>query len=129
MKMPRYFEAKKFPENGPEFDLRRFGYQLQFDYLRQIAMLAIAAIGGIITLAGSVFQDAADKSFMWNAVGGFVITAYLAAVAQDELIKLVLKEKDRMGWIRFLLSICLMIFGLSLAFFILFAFEELGIQN
>ena len=129
MRLLKYFEATGFPAGKAEFELRRFAYQLQFDYLRQIAMLAIAAIGGIITLAGSVFAAAGDKTLMWYAVAGFVLSAYIAAIAQDELIKMILKQRDRMGWIRFLLTLSLSLFGLSLALFILFGVEELGINS
>lgn len=64
----------------------RFATALDYDCMKQVSTLALAALGGIVTLAGSVFAAVADKDGLWVSAGLFALSALAAFQAQDDIV-------------------------------------------
>lgn len=68
-------------------DRTRFATALDYDFMKQVATLALAALGGIVTFAGSIFEAVADKSVLWGSAGLFALAAVASFQAQDNIVR------------------------------------------
>lgn len=62
-------------------------YELQFEQLRQLSTFALAGIGGVLTLAGSLLADRADMTRLGAAVVLLILVIVLNAHAQDRILR------------------------------------------
>lgn len=107
---------------------RRLGVQLLFDYFKHLSSLTIASIGGVLILAGSVFEDVEDQSTIWKSVAFLAASVYINIIGQDEIVKAVLLGKSRIRRIRIILLAGMATFALGLAIFLGFALNRLGLS-
>jgi uncharacterized membrane protein YedE/YeeE len=68
-------------------DQARFATTLDYDFMKQVATLALAALGGVVTFAGSIFADVPDKDAMWLSAGLFAAAAIASFQAQDSIVR------------------------------------------
>lgn len=107
---------------------KRLGIQLLFDYFKHLSSLTIASIGGVLILAGSVFEDVEDQSAIWKSVAFLAASVYINIIGQDEIVKAVLLGKSRIRRIRIVLFAGMATFALGLAIFLGFALNRLGLS-
>ncbi|MDO9487602.1 MAG: hypothetical protein Q7J32_04440 [Sphingomonadaceae bacterium] len=65
----------------------RFATMLDYDFMKQAATISLAALGGIVTFAGSIFEDVVDKSVLWGSAGLFAAAAVASFQAQDNIVR------------------------------------------
>lgn len=100
-------------EPAPPLDLgseaRHRRLALEFDFLKHLTSLSLFGVGGVVTLAGSIFAATPDKDRLWLAMLGFGVAATLALWAQHSLLDKA--ETGRIGrferWLRDLSALTL----------------------
>ncbi|PZN92475.1 MAG: hypothetical protein DCF31_16085 [Alphaproteobacteria bacterium] len=112
----------------PEDDdnARRHWISLEYDYLKQLTSLSLLAIGGTLTVAGSIFAQVPDKTRMWQALAAFVVGGILAFSAQSEMLSSLRKRRPLGKRIFMLGNLAAAAFGLGSAGLIIFAYQAIG---
>lgn len=75
-------------------DQARFATMLDYDFMKQVATLALAALGGVVTFAGSIFAAVADKGALWLSAGLFAVAATASFQAQDSIVRRIRLGRD-----------------------------------
>lgn len=78
-------------------DQTRFATMLDYDFMKQTATIALAALGGTVTFAGSIFENVPDKTVLWGSAGLFALAAIASFQAQDHIVSRV-RVGRKMDW-------------------------------
>ncbi|MFC3711751.1 hypothetical protein ACFOMD_04165 [Sphingoaurantiacus capsulatus] len=68
-------------------DAKRFATTLDYDFMKQVSTLALAALGGVVTFAGSIFAEVSDKRGLWLSAALFAVAAVTSFQAQDNIVR------------------------------------------
>lgn len=64
----------------------RHALAYEYDFLKQLTTLALFGLGGIVTLAGSIFAEVENKRDLAVAAGLLVVAAVTALQGQNALV-------------------------------------------
>lgn len=98
---------------------------LEFDFLKHLTSLALATIGGAVTLAGSFLAALPDKRPLWLATGAIAVAGGLAFQAQHRLLRDARLAGRPSRTVRIYREIAAGLYGLGMGFLLAIAYGAL----
>jgi hypothetical protein len=103
-------------------------WQLWFELFRDLALIELALAGGIITLMGTVFQEAPRRGSAFVGVVALGIGAICAFIAQAHVVDLADAGEAPDKRLKALRTISLVLLGAGAGSFVMFALRGLGLR-
>jgi hypothetical protein len=102
--------------------------QLWFEQFRDLALIELALAGGIITLMGTVFQEAPRRGGAFVGVVALGLGAVCSLVAQAHVVDLSDLGKGPDQKLKILRMTTLLLLGVGSGSFVMFALRGLGLR-
>ena len=102
--------------------------QLWFAQFRDLALIELALAGGIITLMGTVFEEAPRRGGAFVGIIALGLGAIAALVGQTHVVDLADQSKDPDKTLKSLRVVALVLLGMGSGSFVMFALRGLGIR-
>lgn len=67
--------------------------ELLFNQLEHVSVVAMAAAGGVLTLLGTTFADAAHKQGVIISIVAFGLSAMAALLGQNEMVEMLVEKR------------------------------------
>jgi hypothetical protein len=102
--------------------------QLWFEQFRDLALIELALAGGIITLLGTVFQDAPRRGTAFAGIIALGLGAICALVAQTHVVDLSDRGLGPDKYLKRLRNFALLLLGVGGGAFVMFSLRALGLR-
>jgi hypothetical protein len=119
------------PLGGGDVDSTNVASRLQlwFELFRDLALIELALAGGIITLMGTVFQDAPRRGGAFVGVIALGLGAIASLIGQAHVVDLSDSGRAPDKQLRTLRVITLVLLGVGAGAFVMFALRGLGLRS
>jgi len=102
--------------------------QLWFEQFRDLAFIELALAGGVITLLGTVFDEAPNRGRGFIAIILLGLAAILALVAQAHVVDLSDAGKSPDKYLKWLRNFSMLLLGAGTGAFVMFVLRAYGLR-